>query len=410
MRNNKLQLAVKQEVNPTFNRICFWLITVDILFLPYLSVMAFSASVFVVALWALCNYKKIFHDYEGSLFVILLVLMAIGTLACLFYSGHVRFETTFVTAVKRFFQYGLCLCTYFFYKDYFSKHKVDLIKILFFAIIFITIFAVLFRLFPNEYARLKIMVNPADNHTRRYLENKVSYRFNYFWTDPNNISYLAAGVAAWFLLQKDSKSIQKFIVLVASIYIAFCTVSNGGLIILLLMGLIVLFITLKNILKKGIKPKTLLFWTMVIIITALVLKTTNIAEVISKNYFSAFIERVGHYSNNSGGRWEDLLYSLRFLNPIMLIMGTGNEGYVTEIGHIYWIGMYGIPAYIIFMWLMFRKTVSQNWIQYIWIIPFFVGFTMNIAIGEYKWMAIYLMLLAYSRVTSYKERQQVNYE
>lgn len=404
MEDNRLQLAYNQDSHPVLNNICFWLITVDILFLPYLSFMAVSASVLIVALWILSSYSKIVHDCEGSFFIIMLFIMLFGTIICLLYTGPVRFETTFGTAVKRFFQYGLCFGTYFFYKDYFSKHDVNIKKIILFTIIYMAIFALLYQLFPREYATLKIAINPADNHTRRYLANSVNYRFNYLWTDPNNISYLVAGIAAWFLLQNDTSNIQKLFVLVISTYIAFCTVSNGGLIILLLMCFIVFFRAFVNAFKNGIEERTFFFICGVIIAFFIVIQTTNILDSINLKYFSVFKERLGHYSSSStGGRLEDLLYSFQFLNPIMLIMGTGNEGFVTEIGHIYWIGMYGIPAYGIFMWLMFRKTPNQKWSQYIWIIPFFVGFTMNIAIGEYKWMAIYLMLLAYSRVTALKE-------
>lgn len=411
LRNNGLKYSKVQELNLLFNKICFWGITIDILFLPYLSFMVISASVVLVALWLFCNYKKIISDREGCFLIIMLVLMFFGTCACLAYTGKVRFETSFVTAIKRFFQFGLCFGVYFFYKDYFAKHEVDLEKIIFVTIIFIAMLAILFQLFPHEYAMLKIIVNPADNHTRRYLANSVSYRFNYFWTDPNNISYLVAGLSAWYLLQPDVKNMQKFVVLIASTYIAFCTVSNGGLIMLLAMCGIMFFITIKNTIKNGIKAKKLFFILMGIIFIIVVLKTTNILNVIKTDYIFAFGERLSHYSTNvSGGRLSDLLYSFEFLNPIMLILGTGNEGFAKEIGHIYWIGMYGLPAYFIFIWLMFRKIHYQKWEQYIWIIPFFVGFTMNIAIGEYKWMAIYLMILAYNRRVHFVESDQICYE
>ena len=176
------------------------------------------------------------------------------------------------------------------------------------------------------------------------------------------------------------------------------------------MCLGVLFISLKNALKNGINAKVFLLFCGVVIVGFIVIKKTNFYNLININYLSVYSERLSHYTNNTGGRLEDLVYSFRFLNPIMLIMGTGNEGFATEIGHIYWIGRYGVPAYMMFMWLMFRKVSKQKWIDYIWIIPFFVGFTMNIAIGEYKWMAIYLMLLAYSRVSSYEERGKIVYE
>lgn len=404
MNHNGRKVQDSQRNNISFDTFCFWIITIDILFLPYLSFMTVSLSIFLVVIWLVCNCKKILHDKEGVIYILMLVIMLFSTIICLFYTGKLRFETSFSTSVKRFFQYVICFGNYFFYKQYFSRKKVELNKIMFWAIIYIAIFAVIYKSFPYEYAQIKILINPSDNHTRRFLSNMVPYRFNYFWTDPNNISYLVAGISAWFIIQDKGGWTKKIIVLISSIFIAFCTVSNGGLIILVGMFCGLLGITLVKFIKKGMIRKH--FFTIGIILIGIVIifLFTPLEEYIYKNYILMFIERIGIYSstqNISGGRFEDLKLSLQYLNPLFLIIGVGKEGIVTEIGHIYWIGMYGFPAYIMFMWLMFKKASYQTIKKYIWVVPFFVAFTMNIAIGEYKWMAIYLMLLAYSR-TNYE--------
>lgn len=405
---NQETIQRRRSQNKYFNDFCFWFITIDILFLPYLSFMAVSVSVPVVVIWAILNVRNCYFDYEWSLFIIMLVIMAFGTIMPLFFTGTVRFETTIGTAVKRFFQYAICFYSYFFYKDYFSKKRINLYKIIVAAVIFIAIFAVFYRLFPHQYATLKIAINPVDNHTRRYLSNMVEYRFNYLWTDPNNISYLIAGIVTWFLLQEKPKMITKSLMIVLSIFIAFCTVSNGGLIILMAMLCLIFAYTLKVMQDNNWKISKNALITIIIIMVAgiIIWNFSSIKEIISNNYISKFASRLGFYSNHSsnrmGGRLEDLKEGLRILSPQTLILGTGQEGIVTEIGHIYWIGMYGVPAYLIFLRLMFKKYSNQSWKSYLWIVPFFMGFTMNIAIGEYKWMAIYLMLLAYSRTENVK--------
>lgn len=400
---NQQIIQNKKNLNSYFIDFCFWFITIDILFLPYLSFMAVSVSVFVVAIWAILNVRICYFDNEWSLFVIMLIIMVFGTIMPLFYTGTVRFETTIVTTVKRFFQYALCFSTYFFYKDYFSRKRVNLYKMIAAAVIFIAVFAVLFRLFPYQYANIKILINPVDNHTRRFLANMVEYRFNYLWTDPNNISYLIAGVVTWFLLQEKPKMMIKSLIVVLSIFIAFCTVSNGGLIILMTMLCLIFAYAFKVMQNSNwkISKNALITIIIILVVGILIWNFSSIKEIISNNYISKFASRLGFYSNNSsnrvGGRLEDLKEGLRILSPQTLFLGTGQEGIVTEIGHIYWIGMYGVPAYLIFLRLMFKKYSGQSWKSYLWVVPFFAGFTMNIAIGEYKWMAIYLMLLAYSR-------------
>lgn len=393
----------KKRQNEYFNNFCFWFITIDILFLPYLSFMAVSVSVAAVVIWVFFNIRNFSFDYERSLFAIMLILMAAGTIMSLLYTGTVRFETSIITAIKRFFQYAICFCSYFFYKDYFKSKRINLYKIIIAAVIFIAIFAFFYRLFPHEYATIKLALNPADNHTRRYLANMVNYRFNYLWTDPNNISYLIAGIVTWFLLQEKPKIITKAIILALSFFIAFCTISNGGLIILIAM-LFLVFLYAFNALRINnwkVNKNVLISIIIIVAVGIIIWNFSSFKDTIITKYISGFANRLGIYtsnpSNKMGGRLEDLKEGLRILNPITLIIGTGQEGIVTEIGHIYWIGMYGVPAYLIFLRLMFKKYSTQSWKSYLWIIPFFVGFTMNIAIGEYKWMAIFLMLLAYSR-------------
>ena len=169
---------------------------------------------------------------------------------------------------------------------------------------------------------------------------------------------------------------------------------------------------------RKIKIGNALFSLIAILGIITVLNIDSVSELIFSNYLEKIQNRLTLYtsSNNlSGGRVDDLMVSLKYLNPIFLIIGSGKEGFSSENGHLYWICMYGLPSYIGFMWLMFRKTRKQKLREYIWIIPFFVCFTMNIGIGEFKWMAIFLLLLANSRsecgrdINTYgREEKQLN--
>ena len=392
-----------------FDMFCFWDMTIDILFLPFLPFIAVSVSVVVGVSWMVLNLHRLYHDKEWEWFVIMLFLMLMGTIMTAFYTGTVRFETSVSTSIKRFLQYGICFCYYFFYKSYFEKRKVDIRKIIFWAVIFMALFALAYRLFPEQYAALKIAVHPSDNHTRRFLANMVSYRFNYLWTDPNNIAYLAAGVSSWYCLQNKNRFVHTIIVLLASFFIIFCTVSNGGLIIFIAMITFMAAGTIKKLIcnKGRVKTNVLIVAVAILFAAFFLLSFTSLKHVLYDHYIVNFLQRLEVYlganSSPSGGRFEDLMHGLAILSPVTLILGTGQEGIVTEIGHIYWIGMYGVLAYFIFMYLMFRKNRNQTWRSYLWVIPFFVGFSMNIAIGEFKWMAVYLLLLAYSRSSQGQE-------
>ena len=334
----------------------------------------------------------------------MLFIMMISTLCNLFYTGEVRFITSFGTACKRLVQYALSFGVYFFYKDYFKNHTISINKIIVLFIIYVAIFATIYRLFPAKYAIYKFYITPSDNHTMRYLANRVLYRFNYLWVDPNNVAYLTAGISGWYLFNTKNKETTKIILLILSIYIVLCTQSIGGLTMLIIICILYILYSIMKSVQLKIKARTIFIGTFLMVSILCLYKFTSISEYIENNYIYNIRLRGNNYTNMSiGGRGEDIVKSLKYLNPILFMIGTGNEGFSYEIGHLYWIGMYGIFSYLIFIWIIFRKNKNQTFREYIWILPFFMGFTLNIAIGEFKWLAILFFLLAYSRKNVSKE-------
>ena len=123
---------------------------------------------------------------------------------------------------------------------------------------------------------------------------------------------------------------------------------------------------------------------------------SSFVETLVESVTTRF-SKYGGTTNGLGGRVDDLIFGLSLFNPLFLFVGSGQEGFSAEIGHIYFVYMFGLVAYIFFMYLTFRKGKRQRWCDYVWVFPFFVAFTINIAIGEFKWFAIYLLLIAYAR-------------
>ena len=402
-----------------FDDFVFWFSMIDLLFLPYFTFISVSYSVPIIAIWLLLHVNSKISNNEQAVMFLIAITMVASSLIAVVYTGEVRFETTLSTTIKRCIQFLICFGYYFFYKYYFSTKKVDLSRWMFAFTVFVFVFSLFFLINPNLYANIKIAINRADNHTRRFLANQVPYRFNYLWTDPNNIAYLVAGNFYWYLTRDEVKILWKFLLAILSIFIILATSSNGGMILLVIMILFMAIGWLYHKMQDGkIKIGNALFSLIAILGIITVLNIDSVSERIFSNYLEKIQNRLTLYtsSNNlSGGRVDDLMVSLKYLNPIFLIIGSGKEGFSSENGHLYWICMYGLPSYIGFMWLMFRKTRKQKLREYIWIIPFFVCFTMNIGIGEFKWMAIFLLLLANSRsecgrdINTYgREEKQLN--
>lgn len=402
---NSMEDISKKRSVANFEKFVFWFSVIDIFFLPYFPLISVSFSVPLIAVWMFFHFKELFTGKESIMFLFMCLFMVFGTLIGILYPEELRWETTFGTTVKRFFQYIICFGYYFFYRAFFKRNRININKILMYFAFYATIFAIFFLVSPRTYAEIKIIINPVDNHTARYLAGTHLYRFNYLWTDPNNIAYLLDAVVLWFALDAKETFKNKLVILALASLVNLSTASNGGMIILFVS---LMFVILRQILLLRRESKIRLGTLHTIVVAGLiifvVLRFTPIYQIVKTELVDKLFARLMYYStsgNLSGGRFNDLRIAFEYLNPILLFCGVGKEGFTTENGHLYWIGMYGVPAYIAFMSIAFGKFKEVPWERYIWVFPMFVAFTLNIAIGEFKWLAIFFLLLAASRYMKY---------
>lgn len=376
-------------------------VLVDILFLPYFSVVSISYSVPFMTIWMIFNFREFFRGSESKIFISLVYLMLCSSVISIFTDINLMFDTSVSTTFKRFFQFVICFGYYYYFKTVFKYKKILIDRIIVGFVMYVAIFALIFVIYPEKYALYKFAISPFDNHTMRYLSGMVVYRFNYFWTDPNNIAYLMCGISLWSLFRETLSKKEKALILTLSLFIIITTASNGGLIIY--MCCLFLKLMFFNI-KKEQQFHEFLISIMVVSFLLIFLfyqiyfGNLELFEKVYNRFL--FYMYVGDFS---GGRIQDLKESLNYLHTGLLILGTGKEGYSRESGHIYWIGMYGLISYVCFIVMCFKKYRLVKLKNYIWTIPFFIAFTINIAIVEFKWFAIYLLLLAESRYNSHSE-------
>jgi len=402
-----VQLNKYEDFLTKFERIIFWFSIIDIFFLPYFPLVSVSFSVPFVAFWMLFHAQQMLKNEDGVTFFIIALFMLFGTLISGFYPGVFRWETTFGTTIKRTFQFIICFGYYFFYKYVFLKKRILINRILMFFSIYVTLLALFFLVAPRTYADIKMIINPVDNHTARYLAGTHLYRFNFLWTDPNNIAYLMDAIVMWFLLDKDEQFKNKLIIIVLAAVVVLATSSNGG-IILLVVALAYILLVKVFASSLQIKVSTIVIIIIIPIIVYFVIRYTPLYQVIKINLVDKLRARMMFYTssqNYSGGRFDDIRLAVNFLSPLMLFVGVGKEGISTENGHLYWIGMYGFPSYLCFMYFVFAKFKSVPFKRYVWVLPVFVAFTLNIAIGEFKWLAIFFLMLACSRY-EYKNKMK----
>lgn len=393
-------------IEDKFDSVCFNLILFDIFFVPLFPWFSVSVSLPVIIYWYFRRKRVTAFEPERNGFAIIVFLMAISTIFSLIGFDGSLYQTDFVTSFKRFVQYITSFWYFFFFLYFFVKYKRQINNIVLFEIIYITLYALLYSFNQDAFVQLKQVLCPFDPQTKRWLDGGILsvYRFNYLLADPNNVAYAVTGLSLFYLIEEKISTLKKYIVLACLAYILLCTMSFGGI------GVAIVLILYLYIFTDRMRSSSS---AVIVGLCALVIIGGFVVSYI--DYFAGIIEsgigqRQELYGNEGmaggGGRWDDLLTGLGKFNPLFLIIGSGQEGFVTEIGHIYVWYMYGLPVYIYFMRIFFSKRKKQSLTEYLPIIPFFVGFTMNIAIGEQKFLLLLLLISAYFSAKSYNLQHQ----
>jgi hypothetical protein len=74
-----------------------------------------------------------------------------------------------------------------------------------------------------------------------------------------------------------------------------------------------------------------------------------------------------------------------------------NRPFSPHNGHLMFIFGYGCICWVLYLKLIFWKLKSQFFLDYIYIIPFLICFTINIGIGELKYSALMYLMVVLSR-------------
>ena len=385
-----------------FDSICFNLILFDIFFVPLFPLFSVSISLPILLYWYLKRSGRCGIVREKKYFAPVVLLMVVSTLFSLFEFEGASYNTDFFTSVKRCIQYITSFFYFFFFTYFFINYKRDIRNIVFWGVIYITLYALLYSVNQDFFITLKQVLCPFDPQVNRWLQGGqlLVYRFNYLWADPNNVAYATTALSLLYFIEEKESIVRKYIVLICLLYVLVCTMSIGGI------GVAAVLVGYLFILTNSFRINA-----SAVFIGAIILIGCIGYVIYNFSYFYELIDssigvRMDVYDTDGiaggGGRGADLLNGLTKFNPLFLFVGSGKEGYVTEIGHIYVWYMYGLPVYIYFIYVMFSKRKKQSFKEWLPIVPFFVGFTMNIAIGEQKFLLLLLLINAYYSAKSFR--------
>ena len=394
-------LFVPSAFDDNFDATCFNIILFDIFFVPLFPWFSISVSLPILLIWYFQKGYLTTFEPEHKYFPVVVVLMAMSTLLSLVGFEGASYNTDFFTSFKRFVQYTTSFCYFFSFMYFFVQYQRKITNIVFWGIVYITLFALFYYFYQDTFIQFKQVICPFDPQVNRWLDGNIMavYRFNFLWADPNNVAYAITSLALFYIIEEKESTFKKYIVLVCLLYVLLCTMSIGGLgVAAILIPYVFLF---SDRFRSGVSSIIIGVLAIILIIGFISYNFDYLYQV----YDSGIRARQDIYGadgmSGGGGRWKDLLRGIHNFNPLFLIVGSGQEGFVTEIGHIYVWYMYGLPVYIYFLYILFRKRDRQTVIEYLPIVPMFVGFTMNIAIGEQKYLLLLLLISAYYSAKSY---------
>ncbi len=377
----------------------FFLINLDIFFLPYFNIVVMPFSSFYIIYWMVKNYNNILKDEQFNEILLCVFIMFFSTCIGSIINSS---QNVIVDNIKRFLQYVIAFGYYFYFKAFFKKNDVDLKRILWFFVLFVVVFGIVFQTNLGLFKSLTAIWNKGNTYNSSSLGKYdfEVYRYNFIWTDPNNIAYAITGIIMFMLCYCQTAFFEKVILFIANIYILLLSMSSGGWIAFVLSWgayIVYSFLDLKTVKIKTtvgalIGGAGLLFLLFYLYING------AFADIITSNVVTNALDR---FNNNENSRIEIWLKILKGDSPFKYIfLGQGSEIYInnrsiaTHSGHLYWIYAYGFVSYIIFLKIYFFLG-GKSLKKYIPIIAFFLCFTMNTMIGEQKLFIAFILIICY---------------
>lgn len=381
------------------DRLFFWFCLVDMLFLPYFPLITVAYSMPVVYFWWMLRRKSVQKQAEYKLVMLAIVLILLTTIiSYILYPANIKDNTVYLLEMSAVFLY------YIMFKYYVDRYNVDIEKWLFAFVLFVGMFAVLYNIDRALYQSVKFIWN---SRMSTVWSTTVfnGFRFGFIWMDENNIAYMINTIAFFLIVSKRLSVLQKFIVFGINLLVVVSTMSSGGRISLILVwGAYLVYVlthirVIRNPFKRYVRLSTLLSVLLVVVLIFVSLQYV-IPRFSNSTIYLESQERTSENSMDSRLQiWTSVAEGAKWWQCVF--WGSGGRTMVAGVpraphnGHFYWILSYGMIVYYIYIYIFFRKRKGVSYKNWVAILPFFLGFSINTMIGEPKVNEIIAVLVAY---------------
>ena len=379
---------------------------IDIFFLPYIRLLSASLSMIILPFWFLFRSDRFKVTKEFKLFFVAFFFILLSTgLSAINYPLYVRSNlASFVILVYGFLYY-------FFFDYYFKKRPVSLVRPLMVYLTFAMFLATVYYANPSAYFWLRSVWTMSG----RIIEVQSSlmiHRFTSTFSDPNNAATVFIAIFAFLMFNNSLSLIQKVYVFAATGIVVFATMSSTGLVV---FGGVLIFLALKAIRSlptRKIRPRSILalFVLFVVLVPTLY---RPFLDFVNSDIVQLALKR---YSDNTmTSRTKIWMEMIKAESPVYSsIYGYGgtiilnDRVYRPHNGHLHLIYNYGMISYVVFMYIIFRIRRGTPFVKQFFMIPFLIGFTVNVGIIEPRFLNILVLLVAHLNCSS-KQNDQLSH-
>lgn len=377
----------------SLNQALMYFIFIDLLFFPYFPFFVMPISLpFVVARLFLGSESA--DRNATSLFILFSVCVFFSVIAGLIiYNGE-----HFLGDFKRVGQLLSSFAYYFFFKSALKKRTFDPTNILVFFIFSQLLLIIFFYTNIEGFSAFRIKMAPATIGTVEDIYEH--FRYTYIFSDPNTAAYFSL-VCAFFVLHSHSSIILKWCMLVISSVIVVATNSRGAVLCMAVLILLWIYRMLRGRISVSFTFLKKNIYVIIVLVTLFIMFTATDTGKRSfgtmDEVYTLFKQRsVAAESFDSGNKSNAFDSRFKIWHSVVstsvpFFLGRGYNAFgKTHTDHLRIIYSYGIVAYVILLYFVFRFILKPG---FEFLIPAFVAFSINTLIDEQKFFVLVLSLI-----------------
>lgn len=383
-----------------FNDYLLAFIFIDILLFPNFPLFVMPISLPVVIGAIVLKKVRIKLDKELLVYLILSFLVLTSVILSFLQSPqYLGTMNVWMENIKRAFQLLTAFSYYFILKNSLNNTSISIKKILFSFMMFYIILGIVASLNIGIYFRILDLMGINNPFVSDWflVQQDERYRYSYLFIDPNNAAYALQMVAFYMLLNESLKPLEKIFIYVTIFLSIIFSMSTGSILSAVIFFTLFIVSKLKKVSNYRTSFNNILKYTISYSFAILIV---GISVYFLKDMFSNITEySLNRISGNTdGGRLAK--YTYMFSDKIPNLIG---EGYVQirngnffrpHSDHLRFLYSYGILAYLISLWFIFRKAIFDS--RFLFVIPGFMAYSINTLIDEQKVLIILLLLVAYT--------------